>query len=335
MSTTFYSGNERTLLIKKQDDKDTPVSDFTDAIALRVYEFSREPVRQQGPLEETDASAQQGASKVQSVGPALSFGVYGRASELDLIAELLLGDNEDSSTNDPTTHHASPSQDQPYFSLMDVIPYGDGNPVYDGCRITTATFTGQDTEGDTFLRVTGIQVMSLGIEHGVAAPDPLPTPADDDPFIHAEAAVSYDDVHPGTTKAFSVTVTRNSTRSQGDSGFRALDITPGKFQVDGTLSRYTQDDETLRLVDTGTTAGTEPTTVVAEESLEILYDRPDAGLAFAIASAGISYETREEAIDPSSGQPYVEVLGFRTQPQADIANNISILTTNAKDTTEG
>lgn len=338
-SVEFFSGNERTLLIKKQVDKDTPVSDWTDAMALRVYELTKDPVRQIQSLAETDATAQQGASKVASIGTGLSFGLYGRPSELDLIAELLLGENDDSATTSPTTHTATPNQDAPWFSLMDVLPYGtaDKVPVYDGCRIAAASFTAQDAEGDTFLKATGLQVLALGITHGATPPSPLPVPADEDPFIYAEAEIKYGGVHLGSTKSFTLNVVRNSIRAQGDAGFRAQSIIHGKFQVDGQVSRYTQDDEIMRLIDTGTTTGTDPTATVAQETLSIAFSR-GAGASlrqFAIASAGISYEGREEAIDPSAGNPYVEVLGFRTQPQPDIADNISIVTVNAKATTEG
>lgn len=324
MSTQFYAGNQRTLLIKKQVDKDTPITDFATAMALRVYEFSPLSSRQAGPLAETDASVQQGATKVQSFAPGFSFGLYGRPTELVLLNELILGSDVSSGTDNTDT--ATPDQDSPYFSVLDVADYGDGCPRWDGCRIGAATYTGSDAEGDSFLKLTGITVLARGMTHGVAAPVSLPAPADEDPFIHAELAVSYDAVHPGTTKAFTLNVNRNSIRAQGDSGFKAVDIVHGLFQVDGTLSRYTADDTLLRTIDTGTPTGTTPTTIVDEQTLSILYDRvasPAASLL--IASQGISYEGREEAIDPSAGNPYVEVLTFRTQPQTDIADNLSMV----------
>lgn len=335
MSTTFYAGNERTLLIKKQVDKDTEITDWSDAMALRVYDLSRIPVRTIQSLAETDKSAQQGASKVATIAAGLTWGMYGRPSELDLIAELLLGADDDSATTSPTTHEATPDQDSPYFGVLDVYPYGTTCARYNGCRFAGGQFETQD-EGDTFLKVTGLQALAMGVTYGVTKPSPVPDPVDEDPFIHAELAVSYASVHPGTTKAATVTITRNTIRAQGDSGFTALDIVHGKFQVDGSVSLYIGDDGKRRLVDTGSPTGTDPTATVPQEALSLVWSRGSAGSArsFTITSQGISYETHEDAVDASNGNPYVEVLGFRTQPQSDIADNIAMLTVNDKSTTE-
>lgn len=321
--STLFAGNVRNLLIKKQVDKTTAVASWTDAMALRVYEFTRGAARQIGALAETDATIQQGASKVQSVGPSLAFGLYGRPTELVLLNELILGLNDGGGTSPTDT--ATPDQNSPYFGILDVTDYGTGCPRFDGCRIASATYTAADTEGDTFLKLTGISVMARSLLHGVAAPVTMPTPVDEDPFIFAECAVSYDAVHPGVTKAFTINVNRNTIRAQGDSGFPAFDIVHGLFQVDGTLSRYTQDDTLLRTIDTGTAAGTALTQIVDEQALAILFTRVSPAASFLIASAGISYEGREEAIDASTGNPYVEVLTVRTQPQTLIADNLSMV----------
>lgn len=328
---TFFAGNEKLLLVKKQVDKATPITDFATAMALRVYEFTPNPSRTQNPLSESDSSTQQGASHVAAITPGLSFGIYGRPSELDLIAEALLGANDDSSTSSPTTHTATPGNDQPYYSILEYLPYGNGRR-WDGCRLLAGQFAAQD-EGETELRVTGLQWEALGVTLDVAYPSPLPTPADELPFIYAEAQVSYGGVHLGTTKSFQVTVNRNGGRRQGDSGFTAIDVTPGKFQCDGQFSRYTQDDDTLREVETGSAAGTTPTTTIATESASVLFTRGASTSlrSFLIALTEVAHETREEALD-LDGNPFVEVLGFRTQPQALLADHMSIVTVNAKTT---
>jgi hypothetical protein len=328
---TFFAGNSRTILVKKQVDKDTAVSDFSDAMALRIYEFSTDPARAITELSESDASSQQGGSHVSAIGPGLSFGVYGRPSELDLIAEALLGDDADSSTVTPTTHTATPSNDQPYYSILEVVPYGGGR-LWDGCRLFGGQFTSQD-DSDTELRVTGLQWVALGVTNNVAAPDPIPAPADELPFIHAEAAIKYATVHLGLTKQVTVTVNRNGGRRQGDSGFRAIDATPGKFAVDGSVSRYTQDNAMQRAIDTGSKTGTAATADIYTEAFSVLYTRGSGSTlrSFLITGTEISYSTREEALD-LDGNPYVEVLGFRTEPQAALADNLVIVTVNAKAT---
>jgi hypothetical protein len=328
---TFFAGNSRNIIVKKQVDKDTPIVDFTDGMLLRIYEFTPDPSRVITELVENDASTQQGGSHVSAITPGLSFGIYGRPGELDLIAEALLGDNDDSATVDPTTHITTPSTNQPYYSVLEVVPYGGGR-LWDGCRLFGGQFTSQD-DSDTELRVTGLAFVALGVTDNVTAPDPLPTPDPELPFVHAEAAIKYATVHLGLTKQVTVTVNRNGGRRQGDSGFRAADATPGKFAVDGTVSRYTQDNAMQRAIDTGSKTGTAATTDIYTEGFSVTYERGSGGTLrrFMIAATEISYATRDEAED-NDGNPYVEVLGFRTEPQAALADNLSMVTINGKAT---
>lgn len=331
---TFFAGNSKLILVKKQVDKDTPITDFSTARAFRVYEWAKDPSRVISELQESDASTQQAASRVTAIGPALTFGVYGRPSELDFISEALLGDNDDSATSSPTTHTATPSVDQPYYSIMEYLPYGGGeSPVWDGCRLFAGQGQSQD-EGETDLQITGLAWTALGLTHGVTVPDPLPTPAAEAPFIHAELAVKYAGVHLGTTKAIQFSINRNGGRRQGDSGFRAIDATPGKFQVDGSASRYTADDQELRTIDTGTPSGTDLTSIVQTEALAMLWTRGSGASlrSFLFAAPSVSKPTREEALN-LDGTPFVEVLAFRTEPQADLADNVALVTVNAKATT--
>lgn len=325
---SFFAGNDKLLLVKKQDDKSTPITDWTDALALRVYEFSKDPVRAQGPLSESDASTQEGASHVTAITPAISFGVYGRPSELDLLAEALLGDNFDDSTGPPFYHIARPDQDQPYYGILEVDPYA--NTAYNGCRLGAASFTAQDT-GETELKVTGLQWQVLGVTHGVSTPSPMPEPVDELPFIYAECTVKYNGTSAGRTSTFTANINRNLQRIQGDAGFTALDIVATKISNDGQVTRYVSDDDTLRAVDTGTVDGTVPTTDIFTESFSFEFSRSSGDLAFKLESQEIAYETREAAL-ALDGAPIAEVLGYRHQPQTDVADNVTITTTNAKAT---
>src|SRR4051812_29089241 len=331
--TTFYSGVATDILIKKQVDKDTPIADFTGALHLRVYDWKKDPVRTIGQLQETDNTTQQRASHVSAITPGITFGIYGRPSELDFLAEALLGDNDDSATSAPTTHTATPSTVLPYYSILEVLPYGTTR--YDGCRCIEAQFDGQD-EGETELKVTGIVWGVLGVTEAIAAPDPLPAAADELPFIYAEAAVKYAGTHLGATTAFSWKISRNANRAQGDSGFRGLDIVPGLIQNDGSFTRYTQDDTKLRAIDTGSPTGTDPTSTIFTESASVLFSRGTGASArsFLIASPEVAYETRDEALQ-LDGKPFAEVLGFRTQPQTTLAAHIALVTVNAKATPAG
>jgi hypothetical protein len=327
---TFFAGNAKNILIKKQVDKDTPIADFTGAINLRVYEWGKDPVRTIAELAESDSSTQQSQSHVTAVAPQITFGVYGRPSELDFLAEALLGADDDTGSGAVTRHTATPTTDTPYYSILEVLPYGTVR--YDGARCVEAEFKATDS-GTTELQVTGIIWIPLGVTLDVAAPTPLPAVADELPFIFAEAAVKYAGVHPGTTCDIDWKITRNAARAQGDMGFRAIDVVNGKLQTDGSFTRYTADETAMKTVDTGDPAGTTPTSAIYRESASVLFSR-GAGAderSFGIAAPEISFETRQEALD-LNGQPFKEVLGFRTQPQATLADHIALVTVNAKAT---
>lgn len=329
----FFAGNDKLLLFKKQVDHATPITDFSDAQAMFITNWSKDPVRAIAPLSQSDKSVQQSANHVTAITPGFNFGTYGCPEYLDLIAEFLLGANDDSTTVDPTTHSAFPDQNGAYWGVLEVNPYG--NTRYDGCRCVSGSFTATDT-GQTELQATGLTFLASGILKGVAAPDPLPAAASELPFIFAEATVKYDGSSEGRTSAFTVNVTRNSNRAPGDNGFTALAIVHGKFQGDATATRYLADGDTERALDTGTTGGTVPTTAIYTQAFSVLFNRGSGGTQrqFLISLTEVAYVTNQIALD-LNGAPLAEVLAFNNQPQDELADNMSIVTVNNKPTTEG
>jgi hypothetical protein len=315
--STFFAGNRKLIGIAEQADADTPAS--APSYFFQITEFAKEPVRTQAPLEETDASTQQGRNHVTAITPGFTLGLYGRPSEIDVIARSVLWTGTATATSHSST--STPDQTPVYWTVWEIEPDLYTNR-WDGCVGVAVSFTAQD-EGQTELRVNGWQFLALGFLAGVAEPT-LPAVSTELPYIYAECAVSYDSVSPGTTSAFTVNISRNAKRIQGDNGFRSLAVVPGKLQVDGTLTRYVLNDDIMRAVDTGAAAGTSPTTTIYDESLDILFERPADSVSLLIASAGIAYPTREQATN-LDGSPLAEVLGFQTQPQTDAADNISIV----------
>jgi hypothetical protein len=327
--TTFHPGNAKLIGIAKQVDADTPATE--PDIFLQIKNWNKDAVRAQAALEETDRSAQQGGQHVTAITPGLGCDLYCRPSEIDLIAEALLWANDDSSTTlGPVEHLATPSLVPVFFTIWEIEP-GLYTNQYDGSVGVAATITGQD-EGQTEININGLTFIALGFTAHVAEPT-LPDPNTELPYIYAEATIKYGGDHPKTTSAFTVNINRNAKRITGDNGFRSLAVSAGKLQVDGTLTRYVSDDNTARAVDTGTEAGTVPTTDIFTQDVSILLER-SADLSCLIASQSVAYPTREQAVN-LDGSPLAEVLGFATQPETDIADNISILTTNAKPTPEG
>jgi hypothetical protein len=314
----FFPGNAKLIGIAAQVDKDTPAASPT--LYFEVTNYTKDPVRTQAPLNETDRSAQQGANHVTAITPGCGFDCYGRPGYMSTISEALLWDSDADITNGIDT--AVPSQVPVYWTIWEIEP-GLYTDRYDGCVGVSGTFTAQD-EGETELKVTGLTFIALGFTAHVTEPVSLPDPNDEMPFIFAEVTVNYDSNHLGTTSAFTVNVNRNAKRITGDNGFQSLDVSAGKLQVDGTITRYVETDGTKRAVDTGTAGGTTPTTTIFDESLEILFDRVAESKSFSITSMAVAYPTREQAIN-LDGSPLAEVLGFATQPQADAADNITLV----------
>lgn len=315
--TTFYPGNAKLIGLAEQADADTPAS--APYHFLQVYDFSADPVRAQGPLEETDRSTQQGANHVTAFTPALSFGIYGRPSLLDVVARSVLWSGSATLTSHSST--STPSNTPIYWTVWEIEP-GLYTNRYDGCVATACSFQGQD-EGQTELRVTGWQWLALGYQAGISEPS-LPAAVDELPYLFAEATVSYDSVSAGLTSAFTLNINRNAKKIQGDNGYRGLAVVPGKLQVDGTLTRYVTDDDSMRAVNTGSTSGTALTTDIYEQQLDIQFDRPADSVSLLISAPAVAYPTREQAVN-LDGSPLAEVLGFQTQPQATLAGNLSIV----------
>lgn len=329
----LLTANRRIIAAAFQTDKDTPAA--VPTVAWYIRNWSRDPVRVLASLEETDASSQEGRVHVQSIGPGFSCDLYLRASILDFLAEWVLGKDDDTPSG-PVYHHAATPLVTPKFATVWEIEPDNWTNVYDGVVCGGLTLAGQD-EGETAWQVTGLTGLAMGYTAHQSEPagaQALAQALDAElPLIWAETEVSYDHVHPGTTKAASIAIDRRASRAQGDSGFRAFSINWGKIAVTGTLTRYMLDDNTRRTVDTGSPTGTDPTADVAENALEVQMIRSTAALAASVTSVGVSYLTDEEPIDTAGG-PKTEVLGFQTQPQDTLADNVSILTTNSKATPE-
>lgn len=313
MSDLFFPGNQKLYGFAVQADKDTPAAAPT--FATRLTEHSRTPARTVASLEETDASTQQGASHVTAITPAFSLSGYARPSLWKFMIAAILGDED--VVGDVST--ATPDLDQPYYTVWEVDP--DVHTIrYDGCREVSLSLTGQ-SEGDTTLRLNTISWLPLGILHGEAEPDLVALLVDEAPFIFAECLVKYAGASLGRTGAFTLNINRNSGRPFGDGSFRALDVVPGKFQVDGSVTRFVSDDEILRAIDTGTVAGTVPTTTIYSEAFELELDRPAETLNITVSIPEVAYETIEDPVS-TDGAPKTETLGFRSQPQSNLADHV-------------
>lgn len=318
----FFAGNKKTLYFGTQSGKGTPQT--TPTLAMRVTDFTPNEVRAKIQLAETDASAQEAGNVVVGVTPGATFSAYMRPSEFDFWAAALLGNNVDSGSNPNYIHTADADETQPYLTMYEVEPSLLCNQHTD-IRVTSLTARGGAGQA---LEVS-ITIEALGFAAGATAPT-SPAPVSEQPFVYPEVSITKGASTPGTFDSFEITINRNATRLQGDNGMTSLDIIPGKFAVNGTATKYVADDDDQRSVDTGSSSGTAPTTTIFTEALSILVART-ANLRVTFDMDAVEWTTREAGVR-TDGTPLMEVLGFRTVPQATLAGNLQIITRNAKAT---
>ncbi len=320
-------GNKRTIYVGLQSAKGTPQT--TPTLKLRVQDFSPNEVRQKIELEETDALTQDGESVVVGVTPGFTFTKYVRPSEDDLLLFALLGVNVDSGTNPNFTHTISPAIATPYLTVYEAEP-GVWTNRYVDCRITQATIRG--AAGGAL--VVTYAAEALQFLAGETEPSAPTAPVSELPHVYPEVTNTLGGAAPGTVDEFELTIARGGQRIQGDLGMSSQDYVNGKLVVSGSITKYNPSDATgddyMRAVDTGAKAGTAPTTAIYTEALNIKAVR-NANLSVEFDMDEVEYTTREAGVR-TDGSPLVEVLAFRTPPQATLAGDITAIVKNAKAT---
>lgn len=314
--TTFLAGNKKVLYLGTQSAKGT--AQTTPTKCMRVTDFSPNQVRQTIQLAETDASTQESADVVVGVTPGFSFTSYMRPSEFAFLSAALLGNNADTGSTPNYIHTADGDETQPYLTIYEVEPSVLCNQYVD-CRVTSLTARGGAGQA---LEVT-VVIESLSFAAG-ATPPSSPAPASELPYVYPEVTVTKGGASPHTFDSFEITINRNSTRAQGDNGMASLDVVAGKFSVTGTATKFMEDDDDQRRVDTGAAAGTAPTTTIFTETFVILVSR-SANTRVTFDMDAVSYVSRTAGVK-TDGTPLTEVLGFRTVPQATLAGNLQIIT---------
>jgi hypothetical protein len=246
--------------------------------------------------------------------------VYVRPAEFAMLAEAFQGGNVDSGTTPNYTHTADPDDDQPWYTVFVEEPTISCDQ-FDDCRIGSMEVTGA---AGGVLEVT-CDVLAKGITYGVAAPVG-PAPVSELPYVYPLVAISFAGSHPGTVDAFTLTLTRNLTRVQGDNGWYSKAIVPGKYTATLQLTNYLSDDTKRRAADTGSTAGTVPTDVIFGEDIEILVTRnANNSIRFFLQDMELLTASRPVKVD---GAPLSEELGYHAPPHATFADTCSIVTKN-------
>lgn len=311
--TTFLAGNKRQLFLGTQSAKGT--AQTTPTVRLSVIDFTPNDVRQMIQLGETDAITQEGADVVVGITPGFTFKAYVRPSQFAFLAQGLLGSNTDSGSDPDFTHTLTPGT-TPYLTMYEVEPSVLCNQYVD-VRVTSLQVTGGAGQA---LEVT-VVCEALSFAAGASAPS-SPAVLTELPYVYPEVAVTKGGATPGTFDQFDLTISRNGSRAQGDSGMTSLDYVNGKFSVAGTVTKFQADDDDQRQVDTGSTSGTTPTTTVFTEALSILVART-ATLRVTFGMTLVSWKSRQAGVRVD-GSPLTEVMAFRTVPQATLAANLTI-----------
>ena len=326
---SFVPGNRRYINFGLQSAKGTPQT--TPTLRVRVQDFSPNEVRQLIELEETDALTQDGESVAVGLTPGFSITKYLRPSEDDLLLYALLGVNVDSGSNPNYTHTISPAVATPYLTVYESEPGIMCNRYWD-VRITAATIRG----GAGQALVVTYQCEALNFLAGETEPVAPAAPVSELPFVYPEVTNTLAGAAPGTVDEFEISIARGGQRIQGDLGMASQDYVNGKLVVSGSITKYvtndTSGDDYQRAIDTGSKTGTAPTTAIHGEALNIQALR-NANLSFAFDMDEVQYTTRQ-AGPRTDGAPLVEVLAFRTPPQATLAGDITLVAKNQKATVD-
>lgn len=327
---SLIPGNVEVLAFAFQSDKDTAATEPVMAIALE--DCSLDPGVQKITTPETDAAALEADDVIVGAQPGGTFKKYLRPSEDDLLLYALLGAVEDTGT-DPTTHTSNIDPDapfsSPYLTVWDIWP-GIGFVQYTGARIGQLALASQEGGAvDAEYTIAALKAIFGDLDD---APDLSGLFADEQPFTWAELAVSLDGSHDGIVNQYQLTINRNATRFQGDNGLESLDIPNGLFSVKGSMTVAFEDDELWRAANTGAVDGTELTTTIFEESIDIDHLRgTDLEAKFSLAAAQISnFKTKIE----TDGKPATSSFDFKSKRSADVTDVITTVVKNAIETAD-
>lgn len=319
------AGNTRLIYGAIQSVKGTAATTPTIVFRLRD-QASLDPGRTIIQLPETDSSTQQPSNSVVGSEPNGGFSTWMRSSEFDWLAQCCLGANADSGSADPWTHTATPTQAMPYVTFWDVIP-GVQCTKYVDCRVGTLSAAGQSLQG---IEVTVANIVALSASLGATEPTTPTAPASDAAMSYPMVTATIGGSHPGTVDAWTLNINRNVTVLHGDNGLANFDSVAGLFAVDGTLRKIYVSDADYRKFHGGSTSATTLTTTIFAETLALLIQSA-SGRSVEFDSTAMEYTAATVPVNVD-GAPVIEELSFRTQRQAAIANNLTVITKNAKAT---
>ena len=314
-----HSGQFYTLAVGRQTSKGT--AQTTPKFKLRTTGGAVIPDQTIIDLPETDSSIQR--SKSAKVGHSIGGANEGmiRADEFGFLAYLHLGANNTTGAG-PYTHTATAAAQQPYGTLY---PAYDSTALVDryvDCRITELVARGSGQQALTY----SAGWMGLSSTHGETDPG-SPAPSTLDPLTYPDVTVTLGGVTTDIVESWELNSTRNAEVIYGDTGMSASEVGTGRWSVTGSLVVLFETDAKHRAWITNSTSGTSPSATIFNEALTILCQRSASNSVQFTMSA---VELRRVALAPDpSGNSLRFTYEFAAQPQATIANTLSIVSINS------
>ncbi len=312
-------GNTRVIYAAKQSAKGTPATTPTHKFTLSG-DASLNPGRSIITLPETDAFMQEASSVVVGSRPTGGWQGWMRFSEFAWLAHMCLGADADSGAG-PYVHTATPVQAIPYITFWDTLPGSMCTQYVDGW-IGSLGASGESLAGIQYT----VEAGALSAVLNATEPTVPAASATDAALAYPGVVVTVGAVHPGTHDAFSITINRNVTVLGGDNGLGVFDRAVGVLAVEGTFRRIYENDDAYNQYHGGSAGATALTPTIFSEALDLGVVVGANSVHF--TSNAIQYTETTIPVN-TDGAPVVMARSFRTQRQATVANNISVVTTNA------
>lgn len=313
-----HSGQFYALDVGKQTAKGTPQT--TPKIKMRLTGGVVVPDPQTLDLPETDNTIQRSrAVKVgQLVGGAIE--AFVRSDEYPLLAYGQLGAINTTGAN-PYEHVITAAHAAPYFTLYSSYDTTALVDRYVDCRITELLTRGGAGQA------LGLTAAFLGITASHGETQPVLAQSTVEPLVYPNVTVSFAGATTDIVEQFTLRSSRVAQAIQGDTGMAPSDIVLGRWSVDGTLRVLFETDAIWRNWLTDSPTGTTTSQALATEALSITASRAAASdqIIWALAAA----EIRKVTLVPDpAGNPLFYDIEWSAQPQATIANTLSITVDN-------
>lgn len=311
------SGNVVTLAVGKQTAKGTPQA--TPTYKLKLTGGDIDPKRQIIQLAETDATRQQGKSVVVGASIDGSPEFYVRPDDFGLLGYAAMGAIATTGTTDKT-HTITPANSGIYLTIYKAIGSTILVDQYSDVRVTALRLRG--SAGGVL--TCSVELMGLNAVFG--ATDPVLAVVTQDPLVYPQVTVTKGGAAPGTIESFELNIVNNGVLLQGDKQLTPYEYVWGELEVFGTMTMLFESDSDYRKFHTGTAGGTAFSQDIFTETLSIKAAK-SATLSIEAVMAGIAYTEYPVPPDPS-GAPIRVAAGFRSQPQAAIADYLKLIVMN-------